>query len=118
LAPAAVELLTKRKAANEAAEKPSPFVFPGKVVGQPIIEVKSTWHKIREAAGVADCRMHDLRHTLASHMAMAGVPLLHIGKQLGHASKQSTSRYTHLEVSVTRDATAAGLASMFKPAKA
>jgi integrase len=40
---------------------------------------------------------HELRHTYASHLAQAGVPLLTISKLLGHADTRITARhYAHL----------------------
>jgi len=39
---------------------------------------------------------HHLRHTAASWMVMAGVPLLTVARVLGHADVQMVSRYSHL----------------------
>jgi integrase len=39
---------------------------------------------------------HHLRHTAASWMVMAGVPLLTVARVLGHADLQMVSRYAHL----------------------
>ena len=41
-------------------------------------------------------RFHDLRHSYASFLVQHGATLQHIGKALGHASTQMTSRYAHL----------------------
>lgn len=41
--------------------------------------------------------VHTLRHTFASHLAMAGVPLYTISKLLGHSSVQVTEIYAHLQ---------------------
>lgn len=41
--------------------------------------------------------IHTLRHTFASHLAMAGVPLYTISKLLGHSSVQITEIYAHLQ---------------------
>jgi site-specific recombinase XerD len=47
-------------------------------------------------AQVPVIRYHDLRHTIASHLAMRGVPLLKIKELLGHPDYKTTLRYTHL----------------------
>jgi integrase len=39
------------------------------------------------------CRIHDLRHTYASDLATAGVPLPFIGKVMGHSNAATTQRY-------------------------
>jgi integrase len=41
-------------------------------------------------------RVHDMRHTFASHLAMRGVPLYTIAHLLGHSSIETTKRYAHL----------------------
>ncbi len=115
LAPDAVAILRQRK---ELAEPDAVYVFPGRLHGKPIQELKTTWIEARKAAKIPDVHFHDLRHTLASWMAMSGASLLLIGKQLGHANKQSTARYAHLDVSAAATATSTALASMFaKPAE-
>ncbi len=48
---------------------------------------------------------HDLRHTYASALASAGVPLQMIAEALGHADTRMTSRhYAHLQPSAVADA--------------
>ena len=59
---------------------------------------------MRVEAGVADVRLHDLRHTFASHAAMTAETLPMIGKLLGHATVQSTARYAHLDDAYLFDA--------------
>ena len=49
-------------------------------------------------------RFHDLRHTAASHLAMAGVPLRTVGEILGHKTAAMTVRYAHLTPEHTRKA--------------
>ena len=50
---------------------------------------------------------HELRHTYASHLAQADVPLLTISKLLGHADIRTTARhYAHLTDKTLRDAVA------------
>jgi site-specific recombinase XerD len=52
-------------------------------------------HCVR-AAGIKDFRWHDLRHTFASRLAIAGKPLLTIRDLLGHRNIRMTERYSHL----------------------
>jgi integrase len=61
-----------------------------------LINIKDSWLAIRKAAGLADVRIHDLRHTFASLGVSAGMSLPLIGALLGHTSTQTTARYAHL----------------------
>ena len=65
------------------------YVFE-KEPGVPYKEMKESFKKAVKKAGIEDFRFHDLRHTFASHLAMAGVPLSSIGKLLGHRTPQMT----------------------------
>lgn len=58
--------------------------------------IEAPWRRIRVAAGLADVRLHDLRHAFASVAASAGMGLPIIGKMLGHTQAQTTQRYAHL----------------------
>src|SRR5690606_14054839 len=105
-------LKRRQKRYKLAEQEPNVYVFPT-TPDKPVREIKATWGKVCKAAKIEAVRFHDLRHTLASHMAMGGASLLLIGKQLGHSDKQSTMRYAHLEVNAVRPATEAAIATMF-----
>ena len=85
--------------------KPSAYVFPGRVDGQPIKEVKSLWKTILKEAKLENFRIHDLRHTHASYLVSKGLSLSIVGKLLGHTQASTTQRYAHLADEPLRQAT-------------
>lgn len=58
--------------------------------------VSRLFHPLQREANVTEISFHDLRHTFASHLAMAGVGLFDIQKMLGHSEIRTTQRYMHL----------------------
>ena len=54
------------------------------------------WNKVRREAGIEDVRLHDRRHTFASHAVMNGVPVPVVSWLLGHSNTRMTLRYAHL----------------------
>jgi integrase len=55
-------------------------------------------------ACIEDFRLHDLRHTFASHQAMAGTQGRGLQELLGHKDGRMTTRYSHLSDSYLRAA--------------
>jgi integrase len=47
-------------------------------------------------AGLRDVTLHTLRHTFASQLVMAGVPLKDVQELMGHQSFETTLQYVHL----------------------
>ena len=75
----------------------SPFVFPSPLdPARPRGRELSLWHRVRRDAGIEDVRLHDLRHTHASHAVMNGVPVPVVSRLLGHSNVRMTLRYAHL----------------------
>lgn len=64
-------------------------------------------HTAADLAGVEYFRVHDLRHTYASWLIQAGIPLLEVGRLMGHESIQTTMRYAHLAEQPTDEVLAA-----------
>ena len=78
-------------------ETGSPFVFPSpRDPTRPRCSNLGLWDRVRCEAGIEDCRLHDLRHTMASHAIMNGVPVPVVSRLLGHTDVQMTLRYAHL----------------------
>jgi len=82
----------------------NPFVICGKREGARLINLQKPWRRIREAAGLEDVRIHDLRHSFASVAAGSGQSLPVIGALLGHSQPQTTARYAHLAADPLRAA--------------
>ena len=74
-----------------------PWVFWNTPYRRPMRAIDTFWRQFRDQAGLPGLRVHDLRHTFASHAAMNKETLPMIGRLLGHASVQSTARYAHLD---------------------
>ena len=75
----------------------SPFVFPSpRDPALPRSRNLPFWYRARREAGIEDVRLHDLRHTHASHAVMNGVPVPVVARLLGHSDVRTTLRYAHL----------------------
>ncbi len=83
----------------------SPYLFPGRVPGEPIKEVKTFWKTVLKEAKLQHVRIHDLRHTHASHLVSSGLSLSIVGKLLGHTKASTTQRYAHFADEPLRQAT-------------
>jgi integrase len=57
--------------------------------------VKKSFDTVRKAAGLPDVRFHDLRHTAASRLVTAHMPLSEVGRILGHTQPKTTYRYVN-----------------------
>jgi integrase len=78
----------------ESAE--SEHLFPGRGENDAQGDLKRFWGTVRKEASLPDVRVHDLRHSYASILASEGLSLPVIGALLGHATAQTTQRYSHL----------------------
>ena len=62
------------------------------------------WKRIRARAGLNDVRIHDLRRTAASWLAISGANLPVIQRMLNHTSLTSTQVYARLSIAPVRQA--------------
>lgn len=97
----ALDVLLELKEKHPSTSK---FLFPGKVDGRPMIEVKTFWKTVLKEAEIENFRVHDLRHTHASHLVSSGLSLSIVGKLLGHTQASTTQRYAHLADQPLREA--------------
>ncbi len=86
----ALSILEQRSKSNHEYLFPSP-----KDRSRPIHKDFSLWYRVRKEAGLDDVRLHDLRHTFASHAVMQGTPLPVVARLLGHSRTTMTLRYAH-----------------------
>jgi integrase len=60
--------------------------------GKPVMSIKTGFAKASRRAGIS-CAPHVLRHTAASHMVMAGVPLAEVARMLGDTEAMIEKTY-------------------------
>ncbi len=74
--------------------------------GDPMHRDGVTWsfRRALRLAEIQDFRFHDLRHSAASFMVQAGIPLNTVREILGHKSLAMTLRYAHLAPDHQQDA--------------
>lgn len=101
--PALVILQTRLKD-NRQHSIPSEFVFPGDGETDHLKDPKRAFERVKKRMKAEDFRMHDLRRTLGSYMAINGVSLPIIGKALNHKSQVSTTIYARLSEYAVADA--------------
>ena len=87
-------------------ERTSAWVFPARRTRGPAGAewLRHFWQRVRAEAGLADLRLHDLRHAHASFALRQGESVLAIGRLLGHNSAATTLKYTHLADAMVREA--------------
>ncbi len=73
-----------------------PYVFYDSITGKPFQDVKRSFNTALRKTGIRDFHFHDLRHTFASHLVMAGIDITTVKELLGHKTLTMTLRYSHL----------------------
>lgn len=79
------------------------YVF-ARANGKPPWRFRRTFARAVRQAGISDLHLHDLRHTFASRLAMAGVDLLAIKELGGWKTLAMVLRYAHLSPDHMRQA--------------
>ena len=75
----------------------SVYVFANK--GGKLSRMTNTaWRKARKAAGLAEVRIHDLRHTFGMRLRAVGVCFEDRQDLLGHYASRITTHYSKVEI--------------------
>ncbi len=83
-------------------KKRGEYVFPGRD-GEIRKDVRGSFNAAVKKARVRGIRIHDLRHTFASHFMMKGGNILTLQRILGHSTLAMTLRYAHLSPDFMKD---------------
>ncbi|MBS1997569.1 MAG: tyrosine-type recombinase/integrase [Cyanobacteria bacterium SZAS LIN-2] len=114
----AMEILNERKRDPQAHER---WVFnsnrKGWKTGEKghLASPRNAFQRIVEKAKLSDLRIHDLRRTAGSYMAIEGISPTIIGKALGHRSPQATAVYARLTQDPVRQALERAQQALTKP---
>lgn len=102
----AMQILQKRKKQMVASKTTkSAWVFPSdSSESGHYEEPQKAWKRILQRAQIDDLRIHDIRRTMGSYMAMGGAGQYLIGKALGHKSSAATEIYARVAVDPVREA--------------
>lgn len=79
--------------------RPQSWLFPGKSKDRPlcVTALQRRFRRVVERLGFRKrVSLHTLRHSYATHLLEAGVPLPTLQRLLGHSSLQTTLQYTHV----------------------
>lgn len=81
--------------ARQPAGEPEDFVFkPAK--GEGPLSLGNVWPAVRDEAKLpANLGLHGLRHSIGTHLAMAGASAVELMETLGHRQISTTLRYVH-----------------------
>jgi integrase len=82
----------------------SDYVFANPKTNKPFVSIFAAWDTARKRVGLADVRIHDLRHSFASLLINSGRSLYEVQRLLGHTQIKTTQRYAHLSRETLLDA--------------
>jgi len=92
------------------------YSFANPQTKQPYTSIHYAWDSVRKRAGLADLRIHDLRHSFASFLVNGGRSIYEVQKILGHNQIRTTQRYAHLSQETLLEAASTAMNSVPTPA--
>jgi hypothetical protein len=102
LAPLSDPALARLKAIPRVAD--NPYIICGQTRGHPLTGLRRPLERIVQRAGLPSIRVHDIRRTVGSWLAQAGVSLHLIGDVLNHRDLKTTLGYAYFQTQQRRDA--------------
>ena len=96
--PRTVWLSSPARAALGRLPRTAKWVFPSATADRALCahSFETFWRTLRAEANLPDVRLHDCRHTVATHAVMQGVALPVVARLLGHRHPRMTLRYAHV----------------------
>ncbi len=82
----------------------SHLLFPKKNDVQKPIDIRPSWERVLQKAGIQGATFHTIRHTTCSLLAQMGLSPILIARIVGHKDSRTTDRYTHAVKSHVRQA--------------
>jgi integrase len=82
---------------------PSAFLFANPITQGPysVQRLRKVWAKVKAAAKITGLRLYDAtRHSFASQLVNAGVPINAVSDLMGHSTLRITQRYAHGDLSL------------------
>lgn len=70
-------------------DRSSDFLFPGKIPGKPLQDIKKAWAALCECSNLRGFRISGLRETYASHLVASGISFGVIDRLLGYSRRLS-----------------------------
>lgn len=67
-----------------------------------VSDFRKSFNSACKLAGFSDVRFHDLRHTHATRLVAAHLPLSEVGRALGHTQANTTFRYVNANIETAR----------------
>jgi integrase len=110
----ALQILQRRREGRAQGQK---YVFPSWSANGHYSDPKDAWNRVKEASGIDDLRIHDLRRSLGAWQQATGANLKTIQQSLGHSNIDVTARfYSPMEVEQVRASIDDALAKTLKAA--
>lgn len=87
----------------ERLPKNSEFVFPSPADNsKPFFNTQKPFEKLKKFSGLADIRIHDLRRSLPSHLAMLGKSCAATAAAIGDTQKTTEKHYVRFDLAAMR----------------